>query len=1361
MMVFISPTKTSSKSEKVILEKAVVDILSTSSPDATQSPDTFSMNPYFTPDFGLGVGVEIAELGIKECAFSYHVDQVGKSSKFDPAHIDLTELNINAIDLLLSLDSLSAVIKDLSATLPGLPVSKAVAEVRMDRHHLNISGLHVIAGENEIQADVNSWFEETPTPGYATPGIKMNAKASINPGDFAYVLSDEIMAYFKGWEQTEFSLTGDYILGKGNVTTLDLKTSNSQIMATGKVNDLFDAERISWQDLDINTVVGADFRNALAPFLEDIQLPPSLSLQMRSTGSPNQMLLDGKINSTWGNLDVKGSVRPVNDDIDLDVILTGQNVSAGKFIDLPWLGNVNLTLNAKGRVGDNQDLAVNGLINVINVMDHRIHDITYDGRVLKDSVIATISIKDPDYRTEAKTNISFAEPMLINADAQLTEVKLGNLLGLDSSLTFSGILTSKLNLGETSMEGFVNGHSFLIKNQYTEYRLDTLALDALISPEASHINYFTDGNQSSLTANFDLQELPVIIENRIKKAFHATTDKGQVRGNRELQFDIHISNAGPFLLMGFPVDRFSGLKIAGEMNEQQQTFTLKASTENLMAYGVSTDSIVFNLKARNDSLSASVLADNVWYDSIQLGNLDFDAITDGDSAISSIQLVKDTLLLLGLKALVIPADSAVFVYPLEMAALGKEYSIEKQSHVYFNKGNMAFDDFSMAHEAMRLNLKGDMNAFEADFTDLDLTTLNVVLFPGEEVINHGSLSGLAVYKRGENLDFKAEVDSLIIYGSIPLSVSLTAASKENRVPFQFLLSNTNNSVDVHGEYYLDTKKTDAALALDLENLEMFTFLVSDVLDEMKGQLKGEATVRGTLTDPEVKGQLHFINVGITTANPKISFSIEDDVLTFDGSKLVIDNFEVYDRRHHPLTVSGYLERKGVEAYAYDLKFETKNFTLLDVPPSSKGQVKGLMVLAADIGISGDQKDTYVKADITIKDTTSLVYEFKDEDVDMLKTEGIVEFVDPELLLDSTTQAQEITFYDSLVNSLPEFTLKATLKIEDSASVRVITNAVSGDYFKVTGGAKLEMDYGRTGNAAMSGTYTIHSGMYRVSFYDLVKKNFQMVPGSNVKWSGSPETGEIDITAKHIVASNSIGLVGQEVGENEKAIYKHSLDYEVGISIRGTVEKPIVSFTLDLPQKDRSSYPVLANKLDRLKLPEFQTELNKQVFGLLVLGGFLPESTGSEVNSSQVATTALYNSVNSLLASQLNRFAGQYVKGVNIDVGIQSYADYSTPGGKTQTAMDFHVSKSILNDRLSFEVGGDFDINSDQSGANTGNNYRGDVAIIYDLTGNNDKQLKLFNNETYDIIYQEIRNTGISLVFIREFDKGEKIKRKDK
>jgi hypothetical protein len=296
---------------------------------------------------------------------------------------------------------------------------------------------------------------------------------------------------------------------------------------------------------------------------------------------------------------------------------------------------------------------------------------------------------------------------------------------------------------------------------------------------------------------------------------------------------------------------------------------------------------------------------------------------------------------------------------------------------------------------------------------------------------------------------------------------------------------------------------------------------------------------------------------------------------------------------------------------------------------------------------------------------------------------------------------------------------------------------------------------------LNGTYEVSDGVYSLSFYDLVKKDFKLVKGSSIKWSGGPEDGVLDIKAAYSIQSNSIGLVGSEVSESEKSVYKKSLNYTVGINIGGTIVHPEISFSLDLPDEDKITYPALANKLSRLKQPEFQSELNKQVFGLLVLGSFLPETSEADGGQSDIATTALYNSVNSVLAAQLNKLAGQYIKGVNIDVGIQSYSDYSSSGGKTKTSMDFRVSKSLMNDRLVFEVGGDFDIGADQSGANQGKSYRTDVAIIYDLTGNGDKKLKLFNNESYDIIYQEIRNTGISLIFIKEFDKGELKKKKGK
>jgi hypothetical protein len=659
---------------------------------------------------------------------------------------------------------------------------------------------------------------------------------------------------------------------------------------------------------------------------------------------------------------------------------------------------------------------------------------------------------------------------------------------------------------------------------------------------------------------------------------------------------------------------------------------------------------------------------------------------------------------------------------------------------------------------MRLDLNGDLHAFQADFKKVDLTLINPLISTDEKVINKGYLNGNLIYAAHQQLDFKAKIDSLILYNSFPVTITMTAVKNNNQVPFEFLLNNSTNTVDIHGTYFYDEETVDASMKMNVTNPEMFAFLYSDYLADMKGHINGHASIHGRADQPEVQGNLLFKDVSFTTIAPRLTFFIKEDSIRLDNNGLKLDHFTLYDQQQHPLTISGHLNTSQFPAYNYDFNIKADNYDLINTPDTDKGPVKGLLVIDSEVNLKGNEKDTYVDADVNIRNNTRITYVMANTDDALLNTIGVVEFVDPDQLHDTSTIENTATAYDSIVAHLPDFNFHADLTIDDEATLKVITDEQSGDYFEATGGTgngKLEMGYDRTGNPHISGIYTIQKGKYRLSFYDLVKKTFILVPGSTIHWSGSPESGEMDIKATYTVATNSIGLIGHEIGENEKSIYKRSLDYIVGISIKGTLEKPVIHFTLDLNEKDKSSYPALVNKLDRLRLPEFQSELNKQVFGLLVLGGFLPETSVTEIDQAQVATTAIYNSVNALLATQLNRFASQYVKGVNIDVGIQSYADYSTPGGKTTTAMDFHVSKSVFNDRLSFEVGGDFDITSDQSGANTGDNYRGDVAIIYDLTGNGDKQLKLFNNESYDIIYQEIRNTGISLIFIREFDKGEK------
>ena len=88
--------------------------------------------------------------------------------------------------------------------------------------------------------------------------------------------------------------------------------------------------------------------------------------------------------------------------------------------------------------------------------------------------------------------------------------------------------------------------------------------------------------------------------------------------------------------------------------------------------------------------------------------------------------------------------------------------------------------------------------------------------------------------------------------------------------------------------------------------------------------------------------------------------------------------------------------------------------------------------------------------------------------------------------------------------------------------------------ETSGAGALELGYDRTGNLQLIGNYTVTKGIYRLSFYDLVKKNFTLLNGSAINWNGTPKNGDLNIKAVHTVESNSIGLIGHEIGENEKS-----------------------------------------------------------------------------------------------------------------------------------------------------------------------------------------------------------------------------------
>ncbi len=1345
-----SPNKIRSK--KIYLEQTKVTAISGQKANENESPNLFPL------DFGSGFDFEVGIIEFKNNEVAIHHGEPAEVQHFDPNHLVLHEIQLRLKDLFISKDTLSLDLKHITAKLPGFALSQFKAKVQITQNQLVLSDLLISSPDAELGLDILASYHSWPhlLEDLGSARIELSLFGSMDPDHLGYFLHDSISTIFENWPNIEWELSGQMSSGNVEINTINISSGKSQFIANGTIGHLLDTDSIWWQDISLNASFGPVFESLLSPYVGELTLPKNLQLQILSTGDQNGFDLQSNWNSSAGIIHTNGKASYIQNILSVDLSLNTIGLDPREFMNTPWLGPIDLSMQVAGYLGNKTRLEVNGQIEKMIISDQEIKNIDFQGNLNENGSTVEIQAYDPEYNVNVHSEIQFTPLMGINTSLQVNNFRLGKLLGQDTSLVVTGTLNSNISADQPSLEVDLKGHDISLKTSAANYRMDSLSLSLSTSPLASIINLYSDDLNGVLKANFDIQKGPELVENLFKEYWGFPDSIQYDKQERSFSFDLEVNNVAPLQLFDQNIKELSALHISGEFNEYNQDLKVRARIHHFGGFNLSLDTIRIDFLL-DQGIKSNIWIENIFYDDLKIGNLDFSLFTIENRPYSNLLLSRNTQPILDITAHYKPTEKGFYLSIDSLASFDKALDIDKNNAVFFSADNLLFEHFTISRDDFNITAAGDLNSIDLAINNADLRSLNYLIAPDSAVIFSGTLDGIVSYqKTARQINLKAEIDSLRYKNAPPINISAKAITEETSIPIEFNLKSANNIIELSGDYFMDNSEIDAFLELDISDLEMFQFLFSGSINKINGRVHGKTHITGTLQNPSYQGTLNFPNVDLTTTKPRSTFQLRDEVIILDNSGITLDNFTIYDQWDNPLTLNGALLTKDYQAFEYDLTLDTDNYLLLNNPATEEYPLQGILVVGTNLKITGNEKDTYVEALIIVKDTTELTYVTPQKNLELLTSDGIVAFIDPEQATDSLKITQSQSFYDSLISTLPSFNLTSAIKLEDQAVFRVVVDAHSGDFLEASGSAELKLNIDRTGNTQLTGNYTISKGYYQLSFYDIVKKRFNIAPGSSINWTGNPGDGDLDIIALHSITTSSIGLIGHEIGESEKALYRKPLAYEVGIVITGNIESPKISFSLDLPEEEKINYPVLASKLDRFKQPEFESELNKQVFGLLVLGGFIPESSGSDFDQSLIAATALSNSVNSLLASQFNRFASQIIKGVDINVGLQSYSDYTGGVGQTRTAMDFRVTKRLMDDRLSIEVGGGVDINSDQSGINTGgDSFRGDITVIYDLTESGSKQLKVFNNETYDIIYHEVRNTGVSLIFIREFDREDK------
>lgn len=189
-----------------------------------------------------------------------------------------------------------------------------------------------------------------------------------------------------------------------------------------------------------------------------------------------------------------------------------------------------------------------------------------------------------------------------------------------------------------------------------------------------------------------------------------------------------------------------------------------------------------------------------------------------------------------------------------------------------------------------------------------------------------------------------------------------------------------------------------------------------------------------------------------------------------------------------------------------------------------------------------------------------------------------------------------------------------------------------------------------------------------------------------------------------------------------------VNFNISINIRNTLENLSVTFDLSAPED-----LTIQNQLSSLTAEQRAT----QAMSLLVYNTYSGPGTTAKVNSA--------NPLNSFIEKELNQWASNSLKGVDLSFGIDTYDDAASGGVNSRTDYSYQLSKSLFNNRVKAVIGGKFSTDADPT-ENLKENLIDDVALEYQLTKRDNMFLKIFRHTGYESILEgEITETGVGFV----------------
>lgn len=1327
--------------------------------------------------------IKVDELKLNNNKIQYHDSTRGRLAYgLDYAHIEADSLTLHAKNLVFNTDSMGGQItKGFVKEKSGLRINELRGDILYRENQAYIKDFLLKTPGSELKRKV--LFTYT-SPEAFTESFQ-NTQMEINIPDSYVKVRDILLFAPQLRSQSAFSDPNEVwhlnLIADGNLNSLRIAAlqftglNNTRIDVEGTLGGLTNPtmaggtltiRKLHTSQSDIAMLTGSRLSTP------EINVPETFDIRGTIAGNAARLRTNLIINTSAGDMALNGSFANLTnpDKASYNATISTGGLRIGSILRNPQMGSIsgNFNFSGTGYTPQAMNTSFNGDVGSLEFNDYVYRNVALNGSLRNNVFAVELNSKDPNAHLNLAASGNLSSNPSYKISGFIDSLKTLPLNFTTESYIFRGKIDAEIPSPDLdNLVANVLLTKVLLVVENNRLALDTLQLIAGRSDTGQYIRLTSDIANAQLAGKYKLADLGYIIQNNIDPYFSITPYEG-VRPVQPYDFSFNADLVYSPVLSAFMPE----LKSAQTINARGRMATNEGMEATLVApsiqYGANEISDV-NLKV-NTSDSGMRITGTVARlksgNSFDIYNTRLDALALNDVVDFRLRLGdpkdRDKYIVAGILRQPAPGSFSLSLQPENLLLNYDPWTITANNVITITPEQVLANNFILSKGPQQLALQSNagsgLQPLNVNFTNFRLSTITGFV-KSDSLLVDGSMNGVITFK---NLMQQPVFTSDLMISDLSFkqdtvgNVALQVSSSGNSYNTNVTVTGRGNDIVLSGSF---TPQGTSDIALDLEiairQLQLNTLegAMGTFVTSASGSIDGNISVNGTMNNPKVKGQINFDSTNISTTVLGGPLSINNEILNVTENGFVFDNFTIRDSASNEMNLNGTVATTNFINYRFNLDVDAKNFRALNTTNRDNNIFYGDLVLTSNLHIAGNETRPIIDGTITVMDGTKFSLVIPQPEPGVVDREGVVVFTD----FDVPGHDSLFLAYDSLnMSSVFGIDISTNIEIQKEAIFTIVVDAANGDFLNVQGTGQLSAGIDPSGKITLTGSYEIEDGSYQFSF-NFLKRRFDIEKGSKIVWLGEPTNAQVDVKAIYTTNAAPLDLLEQRLGDEavaDRNRYLQKLPFQIHLNLTGELMKPEITFDIVLPPGSYNiGSDITAEVNARLaQIRQQPSELNKQVFSVLLMNRFVGENPFQSSGEGFSAASFAKQSVSRLMTEQLNQLAGGLIDGVDLNFDVASSDDYSTGERRARTDLNIGLSKQLLNDRLTVSVGSNFELEGPQQSNQRANNIAGNVAVTYKLSKNGRYLLRFYRkNEYQGVVDGYIIETGLGFILTVDYN----------